>query len=91
MRLAVRSALVLAVFLALGAGCTQPRSARCRQICTREGECVTATSNTMPFDEKECVAACSALEGDPDNLAKVEKHRACVTSAPSCAAVLECP
>ena len=80
-----------ALLAALLAACTQPRSARCRQVCARESECVTQTNSPMPFDEKECVAACSALEGDPDNLAKVEKHRACVTSAPSCAAVLECP
>ena len=79
------------VAIALLAGCTQPRSARCRQICAREAECMTATSSAVPFDEKECVAACSALEGDPDNLAKVEKHRACVTRASSCTAVLECP
>jgi hypothetical protein len=80
----------LALALALLLGCTQPRSARCRQICARESECITQTNSTLPFDEKECVAACSALEGDPDNLAKVEKHQACIARQQSCAAVLEC-
>jgi len=79
--------LVLALALA---GCTQPRSARCKQVCARESECVTATSSPMPFDEKECVAACSVLEADQENLAKVQKHVDCVARQSSCAAVLDC-
>jgi hypothetical protein len=82
--------ILAALALVALAGCTQPRSARCRKICARESECVTTTNSTLPFDEKECVAACSALEDDPDNLAKVEKHQACIDRAPSCTAVLEC-
>ena len=84
--MAVRYLLLLALL-----GCTQPRSARCKQVCSREYECITSTKSDIPFDEKECVAACSLLEQDPDNKAKVLKHADCVTKAnQSCPAVLEC-
>ncbi len=82
MRYAVVALLVVA--------CVQPRSARCKQVCARESECVTATSSSAPFDEKECVAACAVLEADQDNLAKVQKHADCVLKHPACADVLEC-
>jgi hypothetical protein len=72
------------------AACVQPRSQRCKQVCAREYECVTSTSSSSPFDEKECVAACAVLEADPDNLAKVQKHADCVTKHPACSDVLEC-
>jgi hypothetical protein len=87
----VRSALIAILLVAGSAGCTQPRSARCKQVCTRESECVSTTSSQVPFDEKECVAACAVLEGDQDNLAKVERHAACVLKQTACSAVLECP
>jgi hypothetical protein len=70
--------------------CVRPRSERCKQVCAREYECVTSTSSSIPFDEKECVAACAVLEADPDNLAKVQKHADCVTKHPTCSDVLEC-
>ncbi len=70
--------------------CVQPRSARCKQVCARESECVTVTSSSVPFDEKECVAACAVLEADQDNLAKVQKHAACVLKHPACGDVLDC-
>ena len=71
--------------------CTQPRSKLCKEICAKENECVSSTSSSMPFDEKECIAACSVLENDPDNLAKVQKHADCVKShEQSCPSVLEC-
>jgi hypothetical protein len=76
--------------LALVAGCVQPRSARCKQVCAREYECVTSTNSAIPFDEKECIAACAVLEADQDNLAKVQKHAECVTKKTSCTDVLEC-
>ncbi len=79
--------LVVALVLA---GCTQPRSQRCKQVCARESECVTSTSSSIPFDEKECVAACAVLEADQDNLAKVQKHVDCVSKHPTCPDVLEC-
>ncbi len=80
--------ILLAVLLV---ACTQPRSARCKQVCTRESECISTTSSQIPFDEKECIAACAALEHDVENnAAKVQQHIACVTKQTSCAAVLEC-
>lgn len=75
--------------LLLLVACTQPRSPRCKQVCARDYECVTQTSSTMPFDEKECVAACSALEADQDNIAKVQKHYDCVMSQPDCGSVVK--
>jgi hypothetical protein len=83
--------VAFAVLVALVAGaCTQPRSATCKRVCAREYECVTTTSSSMPFDEKECIAACSVLESDQDNLAKVQRHADCVTKQQACSAVLEC-
>jgi len=76
---------------ALLAACTEPRSTTCRDVCKREAECIEETASKMPFDEKECVAACSALEQDLTvNAAKVARHIDCVNRHPSCAAVLEC-
>ena len=82
--------LVLLAVLVLSA-CTEPRSNACREVCKREAECVEETGSKMPFDEKECVAACSALEQDTSvNAAKVQRHIDCVHKQQSCAAVLEC-
>jgi len=79
------------LMLAAIAGCTEPRSAQCKEVCKREAECVDATSSKMPFDEKECIAACAALENDvADNGAKVRRHIDCVHKQQSCEAVLEC-
>jgi hypothetical protein len=84
--------LLLAVWLAAWlAACTEPRSPACKEVCRREAECVEETNSKMPFDEKECVAACSALEQDATvNAAKVQRHIACVNKQEACAAVLEC-
>jgi len=82
--------LILCSILAI-AGCTQPRSKHCREICKREADCIDTTSSKVPFDEKECVAACSVLEADvADNGAKVARHYECVTKSQTCPAVLEC-
>ena len=82
--------LLLLAVLVLSA-CTEPRSNACREVCKREAECVEETGSKMPFDEKECVAACSALEQDTTvNAAKVQRHIDCVHKQQSCAAVLEC-
>lgn len=79
------------IALLMLAGCTEPRSVACREVCKREAECIDATSSKMPFDEKECIAACAALEHDvADNGAKVKRHIDCVHNQQSCAAVLEC-
>ena len=81
----------IALVLLLAAACTQPRSERCKTVCAREYECITKTSSSMLFDEKECIAACSVLESDPDNLAKVIKHADCVAKHDlSCPDVLLC-
>jgi len=81
--------VALALLLALG--CTEPRSNACREVCKREAECVEETGSTMPFDEKECVAACAALEHDVTvNAAKVQRHIDCVSKQQTCPAVLEC-
>ena len=83
------AALTVAV-LSLGA-CTEPRSTACKEVCKREAECVDQTGNKIPFDEKECIAACAALEHDVEHsAAKVQRHIDCVNKQPSCAAVLEC-
>lgn len=72
-------------------GCTEPRSTACREVCKREAECVEETGSKAPFEEKECVAACAALEQDTANSgAKVQRHIDCVRNRSSCAAVLEC-
>jgi len=82
--------------LAFLLACTQPRSARCKEVCKREADCVDAvessTSQKIPFDEKECVAACAVLEADvADNGAKVKNHSDCVNRQRSCAEVVQCP
>lgn len=89
---AVSSALGWAVAAAvLGAGCTEPRSTACKEVCKREAECIDTLGSKSPFDEKECIAACAALEHDVENsAAKVQQHIACVNQQTSCPAVLEC-
>jgi hypothetical protein len=78
------------MWLALVA-CSQPRSEACKAVCVKEADCVRQTSAPVPFDEKECIAACSVLEADPDNKARVVKHADCVMKAnQSCPAVLDC-
>jgi len=81
---------VRALALVMLVGCTQPRSERCQQVCTRENECISQTSSQIPFDEKECIAACAVLESDQENSGKVVDHANCVTHAASCSGVLEC-
>ena len=85
------SPMRFALVLALVAGCTQPRSKTCVDICTREADCINATKAEIPFDEKECVSACEVLRSDQQNAAKVDAHKQCVMTNASCAAVLECP
>lgn len=87
----VASALAAAVGLGAGAGCTEPRSTACKEVCKREAECIDTLGSKSPFDEKECIAACAALEHDVENsAAKVQQHIACVNQQTSCPAVLEC-
>ena len=74
------------------AGCTQPRSTRCRTTCAREAECLEEISKETDtsFDEKECLAACGSLETDQQTRPIVEEHAACVGKASSCTAVQAC-
>ncbi len=82
---------LLAAQLAALVACTEPRSAACREVCKREAECNEETAGKTPFEEKECVAACAALEQDSANSgAKVQRHFDCVRHQTSCTAVLEC-
>lgn len=85
----MRCRLGLAALLLIG--CTEPRSTSCRQVCKREAECIEETGTKIPFEEKECVAACAALEQDSAySGAKVQRHIDCVSKQTSCSAVLEC-
>lgn len=87
----MRALLLAMVTASVLGGCTEPRSTACKEVCKREAECVDQTGNKIPFDEKECIAACAALEHDVEHsAAKVQRHIECVTKQPSCAAVLEC-
>ena len=82
----------LAVALLVLVACTQPRSTRCKEICKREAECVDQTGSKITFDQNECIAACSVLENDVDNAAKVTRHADCVNrQQQNCSALLECP
>ncbi|HEX3762505.1 MAG TPA: hypothetical protein VHW23_27575 [Kofleriaceae bacterium] len=84
----IASAIGLCVVLG---GCTEPRSAACKEVCKREAECIDTLGSKSPFDEKECIAACAALEHDVENsAAKVQQHIACVNQQTACPAVLEC-
>jgi hypothetical protein len=97
----MRSVRFTAAVLTLGvlalASCTEPRSAACKEVCKREAECIDssgldpATGGKPPFDEKECIAACAALEHDVEHsAAKVQRHIDCVNKQPTCPAILEC-
>lgn len=88
MRLLAALAAVAAV---CACACTEPRSPECKQACKREAECIDSTGSKLPFDEKECIAACAALQNDVQHsAAKVLRHIECVKKQTSCVAVLEC-
>jgi len=86
------------VAAALLAACAQPRSAMCKEICSREAECQQtadedseAPEEQTAFDEGDCVAACAALERDSRTGPTVEAHAVCVAKAgPDCAKVEAC-
>lgn len=93
----MRSVRFAAAVLTLGAlACTEPRSAACKEVCKREAECIDSSvidpsGSKPPFDEKECIAACAALEHDVEHsAAKVQRHIDCVNKQTACPAVLEC-
>jgi hypothetical protein len=93
------SAAVLLVLALAGLGaCAQPRSARCKEICSREAECQQAAEEAgatseeqTAFDEGDCVAACAALERDERTKPNVDAHEVCLDKAGSdCAKVAAC-
>ena len=87
----VRLVVIAATAWIAGAGCTEPRSTACKEVCKREAECVDQVGGKLPFDEKECIAACAALEHDvAQSAAKVAHHIDCVNKQQACAGVLEC-
>ena len=88
----MRSWLPAAVILAALAACTAPKSKVCRDTCAREAGCVgeRTSEDDSTFDEGECVAACAALESDPETKKLVTNHAECVARAASCDAVREC-
>jgi hypothetical protein len=83
--------LLTALVAVFAVACTEPRSKTCTTVCKRVAECVEQTASKMPFDEKECIAACEALEKDvSDHGAKVKRHVECVNKQTTCEAILEC-
>lgn len=75
------------LLLALGlCGCTQPRSQRCREVCARQAECRDPSGKEpeSSFDEKECVAQCSALETDEETRHLVQERAACFAQPDAC-------
>ena len=86
------------VLLLFVAACTAETSKQCRRVCARQGECESVAAaeggSDTAFDEGECVAACAALERDPNTAGLVASHVECVDKAgigsAACLAVLEC-
>lgn len=92
-RVFVRSLILslTAAALLMGVACAPPRSERCAAICAREALCVEELDDkSHNFDERECVAACTALERDVDQKKRVEAHQACVNAAATCPDVIDC-
>jgi len=73
------------------AGCTEPRSKRCQEVCSREAVCHDKVETPDNFDEGECLDACAALERDVEAESQVAHHAECVNTASSCEAVIACP
>jgi hypothetical protein len=83
--------LAALVALAGAAACTAPKSKMCREVCSRESECVASRPDLeSSFDEGECVAACAALERDPEMRGLVTGRHACVAEASTCADLMDC-
>jgi hypothetical protein len=80
-----------ALVLLCAAGCTQPRSKTCSDICAREAECHEHMDTHENFDEGECLDACAALERDAQMTEVLKKHADCVLPKDkSCEQVLVC-
>lgn len=86
-----RAAGLAAVLALVAAACTAPKSKDCRTVCARESECIESrNTDDSTFDEGECIAACAALERDPETKGFVTSHVECVKRAATCPEVLEC-
>ena len=86
-----RAAGRAALFALVTAACTAPKSKVCRSVCGREAECIESrNTDDSTFDEGECIAACAALERDPETRGFVTSHAECVAKAATCPEVLEC-
>lgn len=70
-----------------GLACTQPRSQRCRDVCAKQVECreLNGKEPETSFDEKECVAQCTALETDGETRHIVDERVACFARPDACA------
>ena len=79
------------LLLAAIAGCTEPRSKRCQQVCAKEAECHDKVETADNFEEGECIDACAALERDVEAEPQVAHHAECVKTAATCEAVIACP
>lgn len=88
----MRSLLIALVLLCSGAGCSDERSARCREVCQRGERCAEDVDDpSYKFDEGECTAACAFLEQDEKGAAIVDAYVKCVKAAgDDCAAIREC-
>ena len=86
---------VIALAIAALSGCSEAQSERCRDVCQQETECAAksgeASDDGFKYDQDECIAACVALERDPDGKMLVDKHIECAKKAgTSCASLLQC-
>jgi hypothetical protein len=79
------------LFVTAAAGCTEPRSARCKTVCEREATCAEKSDDPdFRFDQQECVSACAALERDAEGKKYVARHAECVDAADSCDQIYAC-
>ena len=87
----MRAVLVGAILLWAAAGCTEPRSARCKTVCEREAECADSSEGAVyRFEQQECISACAALERDAEGKQFVARHVACVNKAQTCDEMHKC-
>lgn len=78
---------ILLALALCAAACTQPRSARCRDVCAKQVECrELGGKEETAFDEKECVAQCTALETDSETRHIVDERVTCFARPDACTA-----
>jgi len=91
MRFALVGVLLFGGMLGFGtAGCSAPKSARCKRVCKRESKCSESASAKVKIDESECIVTCTALDRDDELREKVSRHIACVDKADNCEQVASC-